>query len=141
MKFLFQLISALVRSWTWTMAWRDSRRSRRRLLLYAASIVLGIAALTAIASADRQLPRAIQEQSKALLGADLVVDARGTKLTSDQEIFLKSLGGEQAREITFGSMVRFLKSDGTRLVQVRALEGDFPFYGTLETAPTNAVKA
>ena len=40
-------LRSLLARWTWLMAWRDSRRSRRRLLLYASSIVLGIAALTA----------------------------------------------------------------------------------------------
>ena len=30
------------------MAWRDSRASRRRLLLFSLSVVLGIAALVAI---------------------------------------------------------------------------------------------
>jgi putative ABC transport system permease protein len=138
MKSLLSAFTGLLRSWTWAMAWRDSRRSRRRLLLYAASIVLGIAALTAISSSGRQMEQAIHEQSKALLGADLMVNARDSGLTAEQERFLESLGGEQAREITFASMVYFVKTEGTRLVQVRALEGDFPFYGVLETAPAGA---
>lgn len=123
------------------MAWRDSRRSRQRLLLYAASIVLGIAALTAISSSGRQMEQAIQEQSKALLGADLSVSARNGELNGEQEQFLKSLGGEQAREVDFASMVYFPRSEGTRLVQVRALAGNFPFYGVLETAPATAAAA
>ncbi len=141
MKQMLETILHLFRAWTWQMAWRDSRRSRRRLLLYAASIVLGVAALTAIASSGRQMQRAIDEQSKALLGADLVVSARDAGLTPAQESFLKTLGGEQAREISFASMVYFPKSEGTRLVQVRALAGGFPFYGELETSPSSAVDA
>ena len=35
-------------------------------------------------------------------------------------------------------MVYFPKSQGTRLVQVRALEGGFPYYGTIETDPIPA---
>ena len=35
-------------------------------------------------------------------------------------------------------MIYFTKSQGTRLVQVRALEGDYPFYGNLETKPAGA---
>ncbi len=120
------------------MAWRDSRRSRRKLMLYAASIVLGIAALTAISSFGRQMQEAIGEQSKSLLGADLVVTSRDP-LTAGQDAFLETLGGEQAREIAFGSMVVFPESGGTRLVQVRALEGGFPFYGQLEAKPEGAV--
>jgi predicted lysophospholipase L1 biosynthesis ABC-type transport system permease subunit len=44
------LLAALLDPWAWRMAWRDSRHSRRRLLLYAASITVGVAALVAIGS-------------------------------------------------------------------------------------------
>ena len=36
-------------SWLWRMAWRDSRRSRGRLVLFVSAIVLGIAALVGTA--------------------------------------------------------------------------------------------
>jgi putative ABC transport system permease protein len=37
-------------------------------------------------------------------------------------------------------MVYFPKSGGTRLIQVRALKGDFPYYGQLETTPVEAAR-
>jgi putative ABC transport system permease protein len=37
-------------------------------------------------------------------------------------------------------MIYFKKTNGTRLVQVCALEGDYPYYGDLETSPINAAK-
>ena len=55
------------------MAWRDSRRSRRRLVLFSLSVVLGIAALVAIGSFTANLRQAIEDQAKTLLGADLLV--------------------------------------------------------------------
>ena len=64
----------LLSSWTWLMAWRDSRASRRKLLFFSCSIVLGIAALTAIGSLGSNLERAIEEQAKSLLGADMVIE-------------------------------------------------------------------
>lgn len=101
--------------------------------------MLGIAALTAIASFGRQMQKAIQEQSKALLGADLIVSSRDP-ITEEQNQLLAAIGGEQSREITFPSMIYFLKSDDTRLIQIRALGGNFPFYGAFETIPTTAVE-
>src|SRR5271168_2676343 len=68
----------LLARWTWRMAWRDSRASRKRLLLFSSSIVLGIAALTAIGSLGSNLERAIEEQAKSLLGADLEIGSRET---------------------------------------------------------------
>jgi putative ABC transport system permease protein len=58
------------------MAWRDSRASRRRLVLFSFSVVLGIAALVAIGSLGSNLERAIDDQAKGLLGADLVITSR-----------------------------------------------------------------
>ncbi len=139
MNSFLQFVASLFRPWTWTMAWRDSRRSRSKLMLYASSIVLGIAALTAISSFGRQMERAISDQSKSLLGADLVVTSRDP-LTGGHDEFLAELGGEQSREVAFGSMVVFPGNGGTRLVQVRALEGGFPFYGELQVTPEGALE-
>lgn len=121
------------------MAWRDSRSSRGRLLLYISSIVLGVAALVAVSSFGQNLLWEIDEQAKVLLGADLVISSR-SRFTPEAEEFLRSLGGEQARQTSFSTMAFFPKSRGTRLVQVRALEGGFPFYGRLETDPPEAAQ-
>jgi len=126
--------------WTWQMAWRDSRSSRRRLLLFSTSITLGIAALVAISSFGKSLKNAIDTQAKSLLGADLALASRANFSPEEEKLF-QSIGGEQAREIDFSSMIYFPKSEGTRLVSVRALSGDFPFYGKLETEPPEAAGA
>lgn len=119
------------------MAWRDGRRTRRRLLLYSASIVLGVAALVAIGSFGENLRAAVEDQAKTLVGADLVIASNG-EFSPEEKDFLRSLGGVQAREISLSSMVFFPRSGGTRLVQVRGVEPGFPFYGSLETSPRSA---
>ena len=54
---------------------------------------------------------------------------------------LAGLGGTQAREVAFTSMIVFPTRGGqTRLVQVRALEGGFPFYGEAVTLPAACPK-
>lgn len=120
------------------MAWRDSRTARRRLVLFSLSIVLGVAALVAIGSLGANLRRAVNDQAKGLLGADLAVTSRST-IRPEAQAFLDGLGGERAREITFSSMVMFPSADNqTRLVTVRALEGAYPFYGDVKTTPAGA---
>lgn len=122
------------------LAWRDSRASRRRLFLFALCIVVGIAALVAVGSFGRSLEAAVGDQAKSLLGADLSLGSR-IRFTADHEAFLSAIGGTQAREVTFSSMIQFPDRDGTRLVQVRALEDGFPFYGAIETQPVAAAAA
>ena len=122
------------------MAWRDSRSSRRRLLLFSISISLGVAALIAIGLFRASLAQAIDDQARALLGADLVVES-SRPFTAAQEQVLHSLGETQAREVRFRTMALFPQSGGTRLVSVRALGGNFPFYGRMETAPPSAAQS
>jgi putative ABC transport system permease protein len=119
------------------MAWRDSRRSRSRLLLFTSSITLGIAALVAINSFNENLRRDVDRKEKELLGADLVITAN-QPVNDTLRAWFDSLGGQQAQEASFASMVQFAKGGGTRLVQVRALGGAFPFYGEIETQPQGA---
>ncbi|MEO5960584.1 MAG: FtsX-like permease family protein [Opitutaceae bacterium] len=121
------------------MAWRDSRASRRRLVLFSLSVVLGIAALVAIGSLGANLEVAIDQQAKGLLGADLIVTGR-TEPSEEAMRYIRGLGGEQAREVSFSSMLSFPAAKNlTRLVNVRAVEGNFPFYGDFENDPADAV--
>ncbi|UCS94941.1 ABC transporter permease [Echinicola marina] len=122
--------------WILKMAFRDFRKNKGKLLLFISSIVIGIAALVAISSFGDNLSKDIDNQARELLGADLVLE--NNKPLGEQE--LDTMANELAEEINFASMVSFTKSDESRLVQIRALEGDFPFYGTLETAPLSAAQ-
>ncbi len=124
-------------NWIFKMAWRDSRRNRSRLFLFISSIILGVAALVAIQTFSDNLQQDIEKQAKTIIGADLVMDSNRPFSPEILQI-MDSLGGQQSREISFASMVYFPKTQGTRLVQVRALEGDFPYYGKIETNPKAA---
>ncbi|NND08206.1 MAG: FtsX-like permease family protein [Saprospiraceae bacterium] len=116
------------------MAWRDSRKNAPRLLLFMGSIILGIAALVAINSFGENLSEEIEGEAKALLGADLEVSSR-TPISDEVRQRFDSLGFEMAEEMSFASMVYFPKDGGTRLINVRAVEGSFPFYGRIKTEP------
>jgi putative ABC transport system permease protein len=120
--------------WILKMAVRDFRKNLSRLLLFVSSIVVGIAALVAISSFGENLVKDIDDQAKELLGADLVLE--NNKPIGDQ--VLDSVAIDLASEVNFASMVAFPATGASRLTQVRALEGNFPFYGKLETIPVEA---
>ena len=118
------------------MAWRDAKASRVRLLLFMASIILGIAAVVSIQLFSTNLKDNIQRQSKSLMGADYIIDTRQVPTKRAQAI-IDSLGPD-ASEVNFVSMIAFPKNGGTKLVRVRGLEGPFPFYGNIDTQPVSA---
>jgi putative ABC transport system permease protein len=120
-------------AWILKMALRDFRKNLSRLLLFVSSIVVGIAALVAISSFGENLTQDIDDQAKELLGADLVLE--NNKPIGDQAV--DSLATDMAAEVNFASMVAFPSTGASRLTQVRALEGQFPFYGKLETIPAD----
>ncbi len=121
--------------WVFLMAWRDARKSRSRLFLFISSIVIGIAALVAINSFSDNLQSDINSQANELLGADL-------ELASNDSSFrypvIEEMSHEVSYENSFASMIFFPKNQESRLVDVRALEGAFPYYGKIETEPADA---
>ncbi len=121
-------------------AYRDSRKDRGKLILFMSSIVLGVAALVAINSFNYNLVENIDDEAKSLLGADMVVS--GDQVISDS-LFLKldSLDGEMASEIEMFSMSYMPKADESQFVRIKALQGDFPFYGEMLTDPKTAVRS
>ena len=127
-------------AWLVKMAWRDSRSHRRKLLLFTSSIAIGIGALVGMGSLSATLEGAIDEQAAALLGADMTFESRQPFNTAAAAL-IDSIGGTQAHQVSFNSMVYLPKSQGTRLAQIRALRGPFPFYGKLKTAPAAAAQS
>jgi putative ABC transport system permease protein len=119
------------------MAWRDSRRNRSRLFLFVSSIILGIAAMVAIYSLRDNMSYEIDRQAASLLGADLEISSN-KELSPATRKMADSLGEQRSEQQTFTSMIYFPKGEGTRLVQIRALSGAFPYYGNLETIPVSA---
>ncbi|HET7321765.1 MAG TPA: FtsX-like permease family protein, partial [Longimicrobiaceae bacterium] len=120
-----------------SLAWRESRFARRRLLLFLSAVTLGVAALVAVQGFAANLSRGVRDQAKALLGADLELSAHqpfGPETTALLDS-LRRAGVEQARVTSFASMALAPRTGATRLVQIRAPERGFPFYGQIETDP------
>ncbi|MBX2963500.1 MAG: ABC transporter permease [Cyclobacteriaceae bacterium] len=125
--------------WVWLMAWRDARHNFSRLFLFAASLITGIAAVVSLDSLNESLQQDIDRNAKELLGADVVVN--GSKKFEPALVALfDSTKFPQAREADMASMVLFVHSGQSRLIRLVSLEGDFPFYGSIETLPASAYR-
>jgi len=132
------------------MAWRESRAGRKRLWLLTGAITAGVAALVAINSFTQNLRTSVAEQAKALLGADLSISSRGT-FSPRVEALIDSLiapdsaaqrpAGRRALQVSFPGMAYVPRTKGIRLVQVRAVDGGYPFYGEITTQPAGRWRA
>jgi putative ABC transport system permease protein len=125
--------------WLFEMALRDSRRNRPRLFLFMSSIIFGIAAMVAVSTFRYNLNKDADSQAATLIGADLSITSN-KPFDANMRALTDSLGDHRSQECSFLSMAYFPSGRETRLVQIRALQGQFPYYGTLETIPAHAGK-
>ncbi|MFO7848078.1 MAG: FtsX-like permease family protein [Balneolaceae bacterium] len=132
-----KFINTFFSPYTWRLALRDARPQWKSLLLYTSAVIAGVAALVAILSFRNDVLLTVDDQAKELLGADLEFRS-SSEFPEPVNAFIDSIGGSDASLVEFNSMVQFLSSGDTRLSQIRALEGPFPFYGTIETVPAEA---
>jgi len=122
------------------MAAREIRAAPRRLLLLTASIAIGVAALVAIGSFTDNLRDSVRGQARALLGADFALSSRRVFPRAAETVLdtIAAHGGTVARLTSFSGMAYVPRTSGTRLVQVAAVEGGYPFYGEIRTDPAAA---
>jgi putative ABC transport system permease protein len=121
------------------MALRELRASPRRMTLLMGTVAVGVAALVAINSFTDNLQDSVQEQARGILGADLSLSSR-QPFSRRTEALLDTLSrrAEVARVTSFAGMAYVPRTAGTRLVQVAAVTGGYPFYGDLGTEPVEA---
>jgi len=118
-------------------AYKDARSQWGKLFMFIASIILGISALVAINSFNENIVKDLDGQAASLAGADLIISGN-RDLIYDLHKKLDSIPGENSKEIELFSMAYFPKIDESQFVQIKALEGNFPYYGKLLTEPPQA---
>ncbi|MFT4568709.1 MAG: putative ABC transport system permease protein, partial [Saprospiraceae bacterium] len=118
-------------------AYLDSRKERGKLMMFMASIILGIAALVAINSFNYNLVKDIDKQSLSLLGADIVISGNHP-IPETLAIYTDSLQAEEASQTSLFSMAYMAQNDQSQFVNIKALEGGFPFYGILKASPQSS---
>ena len=121
----------------------DLRQSYSRFAFVLLSFAIGIAILVAVSGLSANLRTMIASEAKSLLAADIAISS-SQPLEAEVEALIPA-DGRQAAEVTFASMMAVTpRSDDdslsdltarSRLVQVRALRGMYPFYGEAVVAP------
>ena len=119
------------------MALREIRSSWQRLLFFFVCIAIGVASIVAIRSVIQSVRITLAGEARALLASDAIV----TSNRAWTEPVLKVLEAEQqagrilarSEAVEVPTMVR--PSDPlkpfSRMVELRAVQSQFPFYGTL----------
>ena len=121
------------------MAWRETRRAKKRFLFLIAVIALGVGSLTGLKGFSEALHRSLYRSARDLIAADLSV--RFDSLPSPKERAVMDLpiqrGAELTRTTETMSMVASGETANPVLCSVRAVDPRaYPFYGKVELEPS-----
>ncbi len=119
-------------------ALRESRGARGRLFFFAASLALGVAAITGVAGLSRAIEDGIKSRSRELLGADVRVDSR-RELPSELDLRVAELGGTRTDARELSTVARAIASGRSRLIELVAVGPGYPLYGAVDLDPQGAL--
>lgn len=118
---------------------RESRGARGRLVFFISCLAVGVAAVVAVASLSEGLDHGLRAEARPLLAADLVVEGR-RPMPAELDRWLAARPGlEAARIKEMATVVAVPAARGqpgrSQLVELKAVEGGYPFYGDLRLDP------
>src|SRR5262245_6102588 len=120
------------------MAWRETRGAARHFTVLFGCVALGVAALVSVGTFAANLDRTLAREARALTGGDLELRSAqpldGAARAAVDEI-ARAGAVTTVRELV--AMTRAPAGGATLLVELKAVEGAYPLYGKIETAPAS----
>lgn len=122
------------------MVRRELRVAGRRFGLYGSCMAIGIAVVVGLHTLREAVDDAVDLRSRELLGADLRLESRdpfGPEIQGAVDAIEARALAPPTRVTRLGSMALAERSGRSRLVDVLAIEGVYPIYGEVWTAPAH----
>jgi len=131
------------------MAWRETRGAWRHFLYFFVCIALGVAALVGVSLFAANVERAVTREARGLLGGDLEVRL-SRSISQKGEAVLQSLTSRGIAITHASELVAMAARAGggqayaaqqTQIVELKAVEAVYPFYGRLKLEPDRPLSA
>jgi putative ABC transport system permease protein len=121
------------------MTLREMRASWKRLLFFFVCLSIGVGAIVAIRWVIQSVRGVFAGEARALITADLIISSNqrfDDKLVARLDERLREAHAESHASVEVATMVRAADParTATRMVELRAVEPAFPFYGELKLA-------
>ena len=120
------------------MAWRELRASWRRLIFFFLCVAVGVGGIVALRSVIQNVRVALAAEAKTLTAADVTLrtDQAWTREVSDlvDGHLAQIPGAELTETVDVTTMVRVPDQNSvrTKVVELRGVRKEFPFYGRFE---------
>lgn len=116
----------------WNTLIRESRGARGRLAFFVACLSVGVAAVVAVAGMSASLDEGVRTEARQLLAADLAIEGR-RPVPPRLDLARAGLPGAQRTDLK--EMVTVVLAKTSQVVELRVVDGEYPFYGELELRP------
>jgi putative ABC transport system permease protein len=118
------------------MALREIRASWKRLLFFFVCIAIGVGSIVALRSVIQNVRAALARETRTLIASDILISGNAPIPADVRELVAREARAGRVSQTTdaveIATMVR--PADGrpvARMVELRAVQAAFPFYGTL----------
>ena len=121
------------------MAAREMRASWHRLLFFFVCIAIGVGAIVALRSVIQSVRNTFAGEARTLITADAIITSNQPlkpEVVARVDERLRAAGADSIRAIELATMTRPAGRPGgrARMVELRAVEAGFPYYGTMRLA-------
>ena len=123
------------------LAWSETWASKSFTIVFILNLSLGLLGFVTLDTFKGSVREHLEERSRALLGADLVVGAQRAITDAELNAIAQALplNSRTRRETTTLSMVAY--GAASRLVELRAVDDGYPFYGVPRLTSGRTVNA
>jgi putative ABC transport system permease protein len=119
------------------MAAREMRASWRRLIFFFVCIAVGVGAIVALRSVIQSVRGALARETRALIAADVLVTSNRPFAQTVRDTIAAEQAAGRVAEVSEAAEVATMvrpaarATTATKMVELRAVQPSFPFYGTL----------
>jgi putative ABC transport system permease protein len=124
------------------LAWRETRGAWRAFGYFFACVTLGVAALVGVGSFADSLERTVARSARSLMGGDVEIRSSQPLPVPPGEIVAAAGLSRRSVAVTRVRELVAMAQAGphvTQLVELKAVEAGYPFYGALVTEPAGAL--
>lgn len=121
----------------WTLARREMRSGFSGFRIFFSCLVLGVAVVAGVGSLSSALLTGLALEGRTLLGGDVSVHLVHRPATAAERAFLAARG-RVSETVSMRAMAYALhngQADQRQLVELKAVDGAYPLYGTVGLAP------
>ena len=123
------------------LAYKELLKNKRFSLFFLLTLSIGFTGFTVVDSLKISIDRSLSVRAKGILAADLAVSARRSLTPEEMTVIKRSLPSDSTYTGVFESYTMLSSSTNSRLVELKAIEPGYPFYGEIELSSGKTITA